>query len=172
MIWHEAAHATISEHLCPGSVVLVSALAGLDESEGFTKVNDEYIEAKLDFLEMEEMQILVKLAGRAALDIKFGIPDMGSEDDLSSAVQCVSSLVQDLGYTGLSSVDASYHNSEALNQRQEIAVMTLLEEYSRKVRRILIENFDILEKMAQELAEKKILVATDIEKIFKDHPGS
>jgi ATP-dependent Zn protease len=56
-------------------------------------------------------------------------------------------------------------DSNDLRARQEQAITIQVEKYYRKAKEILSLNWEFLEKLAKELAEKKVLHSADIQRI-------
>ena len=165
-VYHEAAHAVISELLAPGSVTLVIARCDNGSSMGVTRVRKE----ERGSIRCWAREVLVSLAGRAATELHFGSFDTGSCRDLDDAFEAARNLVEDHCYKGFSlySYGHRHDNSQELIARQETAIATMVEESYRKVKAILYQNRVFFEAVAHALAEKGILTASDICDIRKN----
>ena len=162
MIYHEAGHAVVSEVLCPGSVTLVFAGNLRQEEGGFTR---DYREPGSSLLEWRKKRIITSLGGMAAMEQKFGLPDVGCASDLNYAFDKVRNLLSDTCINGFSFYTRGYSDSERRMADRDQAVSTQVEQYYRKAKEIISANWDFFEKLAAALAEKKLLSAVDIEKI-------
>lgn len=163
VVWHEAGHAVVRDVLDEGSVALVSARCQKGHTSGFVVPGFDEDSSSFDKL---RKNVLVDLAGRAALDIQFGLFDMGASNDLSHAYELMFDLVTEEAYSGFSSFECHYHRySDRQAENRETIVATLIKEYYRKTRTILMANREYLEKLAGELAKKGVLVSSDIARI-------
>lgn len=162
MIYHEAGHAVVSEVLCPGSVTLVFAGNLRQEEGGFTR---DYREPGSSLLEWRKKRIITSLGGMAAMEQKFGLPDIGCASDLNYAFDKVRNLLSRTCINGFSFYSRGYSESEHLEASLEQAAATEVERYYRKAKEIISANREFFEKLAAALAEKKLLSAVDIEKI-------
>lgn len=165
MIYHEAGHTVVSEVLCPGSVTLVFA-GNLRQEEGrFTR---DYREPGSSLLEWRKKHIITSLGGMAAMEQKFGIPDVGCGEDLNFSFYKVWGLISKTCINGFSFYAQGQNDSERLKADVDQAVATQVEQYYRKAKEIISANWDFFEKLAAALAEKKLLSAADIQKIRKE----
>lgn len=162
MIYHEAGHAVVSEVLCPGSVTLVFAGSIRQEEGGFTSY---YRTPGNSLLEWKKSRIIGALGGAAAIEQKFGIPDIGCEGDLNFAFQMARDLLTNVCINGFSLYDRGYSLSGHLLSDQEQTAAAEVERYYRKAKEILSANWDFFEKAAAALAQKKLLSAVDIQQI-------
>lgn len=161
-IYHEAGHAVVSEVLCPGSVTLVFAGGLRQEEGGFTSY---YRTPGMSLLDWRRNRIVSALGGAAAMEQKFGLPDIGCASDLNYAFDKVRNLLSRTCINGFSFYSRGYSESEHLEASLEQAAATEVERYYRKAKEILSANWEFFEKLAAALAEKKLLSAVDIEKI-------
>ncbi len=156
-VYHEAGHAVISEILHPESVVLVAVgkYSGKMACSDNTTSHDKHHKQK---------NIMVALSGLAAIDQKYGQRGFGGHFDTYEACNDAESLIKDdlqLGFEFL--IDNQSPEDE--NQRFQIAVHVLLEMYYYKTKEILAQNREFLDRVASELAEKKLLTMYDIQRI-------
>lgn len=162
VVWHEAAHAVISELFAPGSVAMIIGLSSRQSQRGFTISNLE--NSPMTELEKRKMRTMVSLSSAAAMDIVFGRVEFGAEEDISHALRVIDDVVSDLGgFSGLSMATYGYSaTSEALTDRRQIAVSSIAELYYQETKELLCKNRPFLEAMAKRLAKKTILTAPDI----------
>lgn len=165
MIYHEAGHAVVSEVLCPGSVTLVFAGNLRQEEGGFTSYYRDPGKSQLEWM---KNRIIACLGGMAAMEQKFGLPDIGCSEDLNFAFYKVRGLISKTCINGFSLYAREYDDSERLKADLDQAVATQVEQYYRKAKEIISANWDFFEKLAAALAEKKLLSAADIQKIRKE----
>ncbi|MCH5315784.1 MAG: AAA family ATPase [Eubacterium sp.] len=162
IVYHEAGHAVISEVLIPESVTLVSAYNRLGRQGGFTKYyNDDFGHLQSH----RKKYVVAELGGMAAIEQKFGLSDSGNRLDLISAFDMVRDMVVKECSCGFSLREGEFNDSVELMNRQEQAVALEIERYYRKAKEIISLNWDFFEKLAAELAKKKILNTDDIQKI-------
>ncbi|MCH5321632.1 MAG: AAA family ATPase [Eubacterium sp.] len=162
IVYHEAGHAVITEVLTPESVTLVSAYNRLGRQGGFTKFYDD----SYGKLQSHRKKVVVStLGGMAAIEQKFGISDSGNTRDLDMAFDYVRDMVAGECSCGFSLHSRGFDDSDDLMSRQEQVVAAEVEKYYRKAREILSQNWEFFEKLAAELAKKKILNTADIQKI-------
>ena len=161
--YHEAGHAVIQEILVPGSVNLVSVIKNESRIEGVTSISgSEYDTQTFEDL---EKRIIALLGGKAAIELKFGIADIGCENDLDTATRILRDLVGECGVLGFSSRIWGNIASEYAKGNLDSNVSKKMEEYYNIAKRILIENNDLLEEMTNRLVDKKIITFKDIEEI-------
>ena len=161
-VWHEAGHATVLEALCPGDVTIVAAFLRNGVPDGFTAhcrsgkcslIGDLYSDA------------CVSLGARASVEMKFGVTDTGSSEDLNRAYGTVWDVVTrlcDRGFDYHSNESFNFQDSPDLHARQEKAVSDEIERLYGKAREILSVNREFLEALAGELSRKCILDESEI----------
>lgn len=163
--YHEAGHAVISEILRPGSVTFISTYNKERESGGFIHYYDDHSKTPLYW---RISSIVVALGGMAAIEQKFGISDIGAENDLFKAFDMVTELVTHTCVSGFHLYSAGGIDSDGLKHKQEQVVASELERYYRKAKEILALNGEFFEKTAAAIAEKKLLTEADVQKIKSD----
>ena len=163
IIYHEAAHATVSEVLSPGSVSLIAAYMNKNETVAFVSSN-----ANDDIPRIDNMyiSIVTALAGKAALRLKFGCNDTGANKDLKGAFTTEKALIRCECVGGFNLrqgtiSDVSEQSKAALEQVGSFEA----ERLSMKATEILVKNVIFFEKIANELALKGYLVTRDIDEI-------
>lgn len=161
IVYHEAGHAVVSEILCPESVNLIYVHSRGGERGGFTSY---YNDDSYTTLYWARSRIAASLGGLAAVEEKFGIPDIGGTRDLSQAFRMTYQLVEDNCVCGFHLFDRG-ENSDALKSQQESVAAGEVERFFRKAKEIIALNHDFFEKLAAALAEKKLLSAVDIQRI-------
>lgn len=167
LVYHEAGHAVIAEVLIPESVTLVSAHGRKGSSSGFTAI---YQDESVEPTKWRKGHIIGSLGGMAAIEQKFGISDSGNQCDLDMAFDSVRKMVADECSCGFSLHSRGFDDSDDLMKRQEQAVATEVEKYYRKAKEIISKNRDFFERLAAELAKKKLLNTADIQGIKAECP--
>ncbi|MBO4868386.1 MAG: AAA family ATPase [Clostridia bacterium] len=162
VIWHEAGHAAVAEVLDPGSVTLVSAYSGNKSSGGFTS---QYNNGNNGIIEYRMADVCISLAGKAALEQKFGITDIGVSRDLEQAFRTVTMLIGGCCSGGFNLHLDRFENPDETEARVDPAAAVEIERLYRKTKEILAKNNDLLCGIAKALFEKSYLTAADIEKI-------
>ena len=122
----------------------------------------------MSLLDWQKSRIVSALGGPAAMEQKFGLPDIGCSSDLDHAFDKVRELLSDTCINGFSFYSRGYSESEHLKASLEQAVAAEVERYYRKVKEIISANREFFEKLAAALAEKKLLSAVDIQQIRED----
>ena len=162
--YHEAGHAIVSEVLEPGSVNIVSIKKG-NSSGGFTSYqqSDDYYQS----VDLMENRVITLLAGKAANDVVFGKVDVGCSRDLQRAYRITTRFVDDFCAYGFTSWEGITHgsSSEDLKNRKESLVSYEIQKYYLKAKRILIENREFLDLVANDLMEKGIVTFRRIQDI-------
>src|SRR5699024_620792 len=125
--------AVVSEVLCPGSVTLVFAGGLRQEEGGFTSY---YRTPGMSLLDWRRNRIVSALGGAAAMEQKFGLPDIGCASDLNYAFERVSRLLSDTCINGFSFYSRGYSESERRMADRDQAVAAEVERYYRKAKEI------------------------------------
>lgn len=161
---HEAGHAAVSEILRPGSVTIVSLL-GSQRDSGFTAYNMESKTSENSPL----LDVLVSLAGMAAVEQEYGSRGYGNSNDLDKVFRMVEALVKENGVYGLCWTEHRFDNSNALLAQQEAVVAAKVEEYYCKAKEILSLNHAFFCDIIKKLSKKFVLTQMDLQEIRKKH---
>lgn len=163
--YHEVGHALVFELLDPGSVKLISLL-GKRRRKADAFIVYGIHGSDIDIYKKREIEIIGGLAGKASVEYKFGICDMGSSNDLDDVFDLVNDKITDLCTAGFSLYNCRYReSSNDLMTKQEDAIFAEVERCYHKAKELIILNKEFLEALANALLDKKILLASDIEKI-------
>lgn len=156
---HEAAHIVVAESLMPESIGFASIRPdSRGECGGF--VQRKSTEIKRPY------HIMISLAGKVATEMRFSGIAGGCSKDLREAVGAITDGLMYNATRGFSLQDQhKLPTSESYYLRMESAVNVELERYTIKVRDILQRNSKLLERMAEELAQKRYLMFSDIQRI-------
>ena len=160
--YHEAAHAIVADILEPGSVNLISIKA----TDGFVGGTVSYRKHEDYFhrLSYQENRILALLAGRAATELVYGEPDLGSKSDVYRATHVLKRFRDDYSVYGFSKV-VDHHTPDANRADAHRHLTEELESYYRKAKRIVAENRRYLDAVAKALLEKETLLGCDLARI-------
>ncbi len=167
---HEAGHLVVSWYLTPEreiQQITVAARAnflGAVISSNERKVSvtrDEYIN-----------DICVSLAGREAEIIKYkeaGI-NTGASSDLESAILKANYAISRLGMDdSLYNIAPAYiyNNTELFSNQRELAIKKWIDNATNKTKKILNENWEDVENIANAVLEKEVLYLDDIKAILE-----
>ena len=164
--YHEAGHAVVSELLDPGSVSIASVRGDSGRTRGFVRYCRPDEKMDMDAVYYENT-IKVSLAGKAATELVFGETDMGANEDLHNAFDRAQRLLDDRCMNGfhnwIQDADADF-TAENRNR----AMVMLLENNYREVKRIIASHRELLDRMAAELMQKVTLTYSEVQRIC--HP--
>ncbi len=160
IVYHEAGHVVTNERLVPESVTL----AAIGDRSGYTSNFPGLTE---DDVREDEIRIITLLGGIAAVELVYGRKGFGGARDLSEAQRQLDWFLRDFGKYGLGFISCPERraSSEHILENREIATSALMESYYEKTKKIIALNREFLEKIAHELAEKKVLTTYDIQRI-------
>ncbi|MDI9517882.1 MAG: AAA family ATPase [Bacillota bacterium] len=155
--YHEAGHLVVYEILNPGTVLLAT-INGSYFSGGFVK---KYEENTVNDIKSIESRIVGILGGKAAVELKFGILDLGAKRDISMAENLVNESISRLCCFGFN----LYRVFSGENPDTEKIIRVELEKYYQKAKEIIFNNMEFLDKVANALLEKQMITSFDIEEI-------
>lgn len=174
--YHEAGHATVSwlvEHAHPLiKVTIVPRGKALGAAW--------YLPEERQLTNYDQMfdELTATLAGRASEEVVFGKISTGALNDLEKVTKQAYSMIV---YFGLNKEigNVSYYDStgqqeyafnkpysESTAQTIDIEVKKIIEEAYARAKRILLENKDKLEQLADILLKKEVIFREDLEHIF------
>ena len=159
--YHEAGHVIANDILFSNTLNLVS-LNSEFSMEGVVITNkDDNSRFDLDFY---KNNCIVALSGKAAIEIVYGKIDVGCNSDLQDAYRYVDMIVDNFVSYGFDKFERPKVSNE-LYVRKENSIYQELEKYYQEAKKILMENREFLDRVADELLKKKTLLYTDIDKI-------
>lgn len=163
---HEAGHAVVSDILEPGSVYLVS-VEKHDRScvEGITSLaqDDNYFKS----MKYMENRVISILAGKAATELFFGEIDTGAECDLRRAFRIVARFADEYcgyGFNCWEGITDIKPASSVLENKTQM-VQNKVEHYYQQAKKIIVANREYIEKLADELVDKRTLLSSDVKRI-------
>lgn len=161
---HEAGHAVVCEMLESGSINLISVNPHGGDIGGFTSYNRN--ERYFYSISCMRERVMALLGGKAATEIIYGETDVGCNSDMHRAFDIVERFVDDYCEFGFDKFERS-SSSPVLLEKKESFVHAELDRYYRRAKQILVDNRAFLDRLVEDLIEKKTLTAKDIEDIKK-----
>ena len=168
LAYHEAGHTVIAEILEPTSVNLVSVLKYEGDIGGITSLTTD--EGYWQNEKLMENRIIVLLGGLAALDCVFGESDIGANSDITRAHRILERFFEEYCIRGFEFFASEFpSNKNVKTKDKKEALMTAeLNRYYKIAKKILIENREFLDKIANALMEKKTIRFKEIAEIKKN----
>ncbi len=180
--YHEAGHALISKFIPQADPVHRITIISRGLSLGSTMYLPEDDELLISRTKIQS-KIRTLLAGRAAEELKFDDISTGAVDDIERASDLARKMVmkygmsQKLGLVEYGKSDTLQYLGYAYNEQRDyseqtareidIEVKKVIDEAYSDVKKILKENRDKLDKLAQMLIEKEVVEANEFEDLFK-----
>ena len=135
--------------------------------------------------EAELRDMLVSLvAGRAAEEIVFDTVTTGASNDIEKATGIARAMVTQYGMSkrfglvGLESVESKYLSGRTVMNCSDVTaadvdteVMEILKESYEKAKALLLENRDVMDKLAAFLIEKETITGKEFMEIFRREKG-
>ena len=161
--YHEAGHAVIAEVLEPNSVSIVSVLSHTGNTGGVTAYNqgDKYWTSK----KYMENRVISLLGGKAATELVYGEVDVGANSDLHRAFDLVERFTDNYCSNSFDRWEQNHAYSPDLLARREMQMSVEMETFFWKAKKILVDNRELLDKLARLLVEKKTLLNMDIQEL-------
>jgi cell division protease FtsH len=167
--YHEAGHALLTLKVLPddklSKVTIIPTSKG---AGGYTlSIPEDKLYQNKDYL---KRRMMVLLAGRAAEEIIFGkdFITTGAYNDFQQTTRMVSAMVTQYGMgetLGLLNLEElshlNYSNTEDIVNECKVTINSLYDE----VKKIIIDNKDLLDKITEELLDKETLLAEDIKQL-------
>ena len=161
---HEAGHAVIAEVLEPGSVTLVSLCRHTGSVGGMTKTHrpDGIVLSK----DLQEHTVITGLGGKAAVEIVYGVADVGCENDMNDVFDQVSEFVDPNCTLGFDTFERC-GSSTYLLERKDRLIASEVERYYQLSKRILVENRGFFDAVVAALKEKKTITYRGMQMLRK-----
>ena len=174
--YHEAGHAVVSWRLPFADKLLKVSIVPRGKSLGaaWYLPEERQIYTKAQFMD----RICAGLGGRVAEEVVFKEVTSGALDDLEKITKQAYTMVAYYGLdealgqvsyydsTGASEQSLQKPYSEATAQLIDTEVRRLLDEAYQRTRKVLEENRDALEQVAQLLLQREVVLASDLEHIL------
>jgi len=186
--YHETGHALMAEFLeTTDPVHKISIIPRGIAALGYTMqlpTEDRYLMTKKELLD----RLCVLLGGRVAEEIKFGEISTGAHNDLFRATDIAKSMVKEygmsekLGYVTFEKdrkplfldIAPSFGGkdySEETAREIDNEVKSIIDESYKKVKKILSDNKELLEKVAQTLLEKESIDGEELRQLINGDKG-
>ena len=162
---HEAGHTVVSEVLMPGSVNFVSIEATNRCTVGITARRRLDISGREENYQDKVNEIMISLAGKAAMEIMIGEIDIGTNDDMSKVFDSIRNLLDAFTSYNFHFWTNGIETSQRRYDNLDIAIETEVSRYYMKVKNILTVNRNKLEAVTEALLQKKTLFYREIESI-------
>jgi cell division protease FtsH len=178
--FHEAGHASISWLLEHAHPLVKVTIVPRGKSLGAAW----YLPEERQITTYEQMldEMTAALGGRAAEQVIFGKVSTGALNDLEKVTKQAFAMVAYFGFSkkvgNISFYDSSGQQdyafnkpfSEKTNEIIDTEVKAIVEQSYERAVKILTENREGLEKLAQKLLEKEVIFGEDLENIFGKRP--
>lgn len=160
---HEAGHAVVALYFDPESVGLISVRPSKSDKRGVIHL----LNSKNYFCSFERMKerVIALLAGKAAVELKFGRVDVGVNSDIERASNIVERFIKSYAISGFGLYYSKNHyglDSEAQNNKIIVERGAMLTRFYEEAKEILVKNRAFLEELANVLAEKETLELEEI----------
>ncbi len=173
--YHEAGHATVSWMLQYASPLVKVTIVPRGKSLGAAWYLPE--ERQLTTTQQLEDEMCAALGGRAAEEIFFGKISTGALSDLEKVTKQAYAMISIYGMSkkigNISYYDSSGQNngftkpySEERAKIMDNEVTSLVETQYERAKKVLLDNKEKLEKLANSLLENEVIFKSDLEKIF------
>ena len=161
--YHEAGHAVVAEVLEPGSINFVSVRSHSSSKGGFAN----YYQPEECWIKKQHMEnrVTVALGGKASTEVCFGETDIGTENDLHKAFDICEKFVDHFCSNGFDRWVQTAFPSNSLMERKNAQISFEMENFYKKAKKILIDNREFLDKLAQALMNKDTLTSVEIQAI-------
>ena len=159
---HEAGHVVVAESIYPGSVNIVTIHKHDSDMGGVTLYKEKKDDGAL--FNYAEFIIMRCLAGKAAHDLVFGIPDAGCTEDMSEAYKRAAMLVDECCAYSFDSF-RRYDDSDYLQENADRRSASVVEKQYTSARNLLMENRIFLDALVENLMAKDTLTFRDIQRI-------
>jgi cell division protease FtsH len=174
--YHEAGHALVrllmpkhSDPLHKVTIIPRGKALGLTHC---LPERDKYSLSKMEIL----AHITMALGGRAAEEIVFETVCTGAESDFCAATDfarkmiCSYGMSDSLGFVVYGQGDGAFSYSEATAQKIDAEVQNVMDRCYRDAKKLLMDNRDKLDRLADALLEKETLFAADIYSMLDIEP--
>lgn len=164
--YHEAGHAVMKYLL--GQSISRASIVGTTSGVGgavFGEEKDSFLRTRKDIQD----DVFVCYAGRAAEMIKFGDVTNGSSNDITKATEQLMMYISRYGFDDeVGAVDFDLLSEQGV-QTQSIMdrVQTLSKDFEAKVQSLLVENYKLVEIVAQSLLDRGSLNGNDINALLE-----
>ena len=168
--YHEAGHAIMS--LLTNTPVARASIVGTTSGVGgavFHNDNDSM------FRTIQELrnEVMIAYAGRASEEIKFAVPTTGASNDIEQATNIMIHYIESYGFNsefGLINMKMVRDVAPAVDGDIVTQLSKMSKELYEVTKETLKQNYEKVEKLAQELLSKETLTGPEIEDLVDIHP--
>ena len=179
--YHEAGHAIVGLNLPDGAVVQKVTIIPRGNAGGYNLIiprKERILNSRRELMDT----ITSYMGGRAAEEIFFDDITTGASSDIQAATRIAKDMVTTYGMSDLGPIQYNSGNdsvflgrdyNSASNASSQVAyeidteVRKIIEHCHQEARRIISENREDLEKIANTLMDKETLTAEEIEELLK-----
>ena len=162
---HEAGHALVAELLQPDSVNLVTVLNHDSYAAGIISLHRD--EGYFHHKKMMENRVMCLLAGKAAIEVCYGVIDPGANDDLKRAFDIVHRFVDHYCSYGFGQFVFDQCPSNGVLDRRDSRVAAEMDHYYAQTKQLIIDNRAKLDKLTARLIEEKTLLGDQVQEIIR-----
>ena len=166
--FHEAGHAVAALAFDPEGVGLISIRPSKSDARGVVQIfkSEDYFGS---YNKMHE-RVISLLAGRAAVELKFGHTDVGATSDIERAAFIAERFVTDYGMSGFELLrpDNRTLTAEGHDERVVVGRNAMLARCYEEAKDVLRRNWAFVEKLAAALVERDTLVFEEIAELRKE----
>ncbi|MBN2406914.1 MAG: ATP-dependent zinc metalloprotease FtsH [Elusimicrobia bacterium] len=178
--YHESGHTLVALHLPKADPVHKVSILSRGPALGYTlqlPIEDKFLTSEDEILD----KLTVLLGGRSAEEIVFGIKTTGGHDDLRRATDIAYRIVTEFGMSEVLGPMAFQRDRDKIFLGRELAqgreysektaqliddgVKKIVENCHARARKILEEHRDQLNKLAETLVEREVIIGDDIKKV-------
>ena len=166
---HEAGHAVAALAFDAESVGLISVRPSKSDARGVVQIfkSENYFGS---YDRMHE-RVIALLAGRAAVELKYGRLDVGAASDIDRASAIVQRFIVDYAASGFALFHHDNHDGiSSCNQEDGITAerSAMLSRCYEEAKDVLRKNWAFVEKLAAALVERDTLVFEEIAELRKE----
>ena len=167
--FHEAGHAVAALAFDAESVGLISVRPSKSDARGVVQIfkSENYFGS---YDRMHE-RVIALLAGRAAVELKYGRLDVGAASDIDRASAIVQRFIVDYAASGFALFHHDNHDGiSSCNQEDGITAerSAMLSRCYEEAKDVLRKNWAFVEKLAAALVERDTLVFEEIAELRKE----
>lgn len=167
--FHEAGHAVAALTFDSEGVGLISVRPSKSDARGVTQIfkSENYFGS---YDRMHE-RVIALLAGRAAVELKYGRLDVGAASDLDRASAIVQRFIVDYAASGFALFHHDNHDGiSSCNQEDGITAerSAMLARCYEEAKDVLRKNWAFVEKLAAALVERDTLIFEEIAELRKE----
>ena len=141
---------------------------------------EKYLESNVEL----KQKLVIYMGGRAAESIVFGSITSGASNDIEQATNLAKNMItrygmsEKFGPMGLATIENQYLSGNARLECSDVTAAQIDEEVKKMLaesyetaRSLLLENRDVMDKLAEFLIEKETITGKEFMKIFRELKG-